>query len=84
MNVLIAASIISCVAILIVIAYGSLTLGYGEEEDLSSHPAHVIRTVSTACAHRCGAGQASLPPRMLVSLPTMCRPGMSLEVVKPG
>eukprot|EP00075_Anas_platyrhynchos_P023289 XP_027312542.1 uncharacterized protein LOC113843568 isoform X2 [Anas platyrhynchos] len=43
-NVLIAASIISCVAILIVIAYGSLTLGYGEEEDLSSHPAHVIRT----------------------------------------
>lgn len=81
---LIAASIISCVAILIVIAYGSLTLGYGEEEDLSSHPAHVIRTVSTACVHRCGAGQASLPPRMLVSLPTVCCPGMSLEVVKPG
>ncbi|KAM9193155.1 uncharacterized protein V3H86_002728 [Mergus octosetaceus] len=43
-NVLVAASITSCVAILIVIVYGSLTLGYGEEEDLSSHPAHVIRT----------------------------------------
>ncbi|XP_035406182.1 uncharacterized protein LOC121069704 [Cygnus olor] len=43
-NVLIAASITSCVAILIVIVYSSLTLGYGEEEDLSSHPAHVIHT----------------------------------------
>ncbi|KFO06639.1 hypothetical protein N312_05591, partial [Balearica regulorum gibbericeps] len=43
-NVLIAASITSCVAILIVIVYSSLTLSYGEEEDLSSAPVHVIHT----------------------------------------
>ncbi|KFR16988.1 hypothetical protein N306_08486, partial [Opisthocomus hoazin] len=43
-NVLIVASIISCVAILIVIVYSSLTLNYGEEEDLSSAPVHVIHT----------------------------------------
>lgn len=81
---LIAASITSCVAILIVIVYSSLTLGYGEEEDLSSHPAHVIHTVSTARAYRWGIARASLPPRTLVRLPTVCRPGMSLKVVKSG
>lgn len=43
---LIVASIISCVAILIVIVYSSLTLNYGEEEELSSAPVHVIHTVS--------------------------------------
>ncbi|KAL2304730.1 hypothetical protein Nmel_006684 [Mimus melanotis] len=43
-NVLVAASIISCVAILIVIAYSSFTLSYGEEEELSSAPVHVIHT----------------------------------------
>ncbi|KFR01055.1 hypothetical protein Y956_01791, partial [Nipponia nippon] len=43
-NVLIVASIISYVAILIVIVYSSLTLNYGEEEDLSSAPVHVIHT----------------------------------------
>ncbi|GAB0189345.1 hypothetical protein GRJ2_001399800 [Grus japonensis] len=43
-NVLIAASITSCVAILIVIVYSSLTLSYGEEEDLSSALVHVIHT----------------------------------------
>ncbi|KAM6073515.1 uncharacterized protein LJ206_011250 [Theristicus caerulescens] len=43
-NVLIVASIISYVAILIVIIYSSLTLNYGEEEDLSSAPVHVIHT----------------------------------------
>ncbi|KFQ76734.1 hypothetical protein N335_11344, partial [Phaethon lepturus] len=43
-NVLIGASIISCVAILIVIVYSSLTLNYGEEEELSSAPLHVIHT----------------------------------------
>lgn len=44
---LIAASITSCVAILVVIVYSSLTLNYGEEEELSSAPVHVIHTVST-------------------------------------
>lgn len=43
---LIVASIISCVAILIVIVYSSFTLNYGEEEELSSTPVHVIHTVS--------------------------------------
>ncbi|XP_064918094.1 uncharacterized protein LOC102088045 isoform X2 [Columba livia] len=43
-NVLIVASIISCVAILIVIVYSSFTLNYGEEEELSSTPVHVIHT----------------------------------------
>uniref|UniRef100_A0A803VRB4 Uncharacterized protein n=1 Tax=Ficedula albicollis TaxID=59894 RepID=A0A803VRB4_FICAL len=43
-NVLIAASIISCAAILIVIVYSSFTLSYGEEEELSSAPVHVIHT----------------------------------------
>lgn len=43
---LIVASIISCVAILVVIVYSSLTLNYGEEEELSSVPVHVIHTVS--------------------------------------
>ncbi|XP_066174060.1 uncharacterized protein [Sylvia atricapilla] len=43
-NVLIAASIISCVAILVVIAYSSFTLSYGEEEELSSAPVHAIHT----------------------------------------
>lgn len=47
MNVLIGASIISCVAILVVIAYSSFTLSYGEEEELSSASVHVIHTVST-------------------------------------
>lgn len=46
MNVLIVASIISCVAIFIVIVYSSFTLSYGEEEELSSAPVHVIHTVS--------------------------------------
>ncbi|KFQ77957.1 hypothetical protein N337_00595, partial [Phoenicopterus ruber ruber] len=43
-NVLIVASIISCVAILIVIVYSSLTLNYGEEEEPSAAPVHVIHT----------------------------------------
>ncbi|KFZ54720.1 hypothetical protein N338_11589, partial [Podiceps cristatus] len=43
-NVLIVASIISHVAILIVMVYSSLTLNYGEEEELSSAPVHVIHT----------------------------------------
>ncbi|XP_064005605.1 uncharacterized protein LOC135178580 isoform X3 [Pogoniulus pusillus] len=43
-NVLIVASLISCVAILIIIVYSSLTLSYGEEEELSSFPVHVIHT----------------------------------------
>ncbi|XP_008630677.2 PREDICTED: uncharacterized protein LOC103614514 isoform X1 [Corvus brachyrhynchos] len=43
-NVLIGASIVSCVAILIVIVYSSFTLKYGEEEELSSAPVHVIHT----------------------------------------
>ncbi|KAL9852468.1 uncharacterized protein GJ701_004885 isoform 2-T7 [Geothlypis trichas] len=43
-NVLIVASIISCVAIFIVIVYSSFTLSYGEEEELSSAPVHVIHT----------------------------------------
>ncbi|XP_031965761.1 uncharacterized protein LOC125326609 isoform X4 [Corvus hawaiiensis] len=43
-NVLIVASIVSCVAILIVIVYSSFTLKYGEEEELSSAPVHVIHT----------------------------------------
>ncbi|OXB74601.1 UNVERIFIED_CONTAM: hypothetical protein H355_013435 [Colinus virginianus] len=38
-NVLVAASMLSCVTILVVIVYSSLTLSRGEEE-LSSHPAH--------------------------------------------
>ncbi|XP_065592127.1 uncharacterized protein LOC136048405 [Cyrtonyx montezumae] len=38
-NVLVAASILSCVTILVVIVYSSLTLSRGEEE-LSSHPVH--------------------------------------------
>lgn len=46
MNVLIVASIISCVAIFIVIISSSFTLNYGEEEELSSAPVHVIHTVS--------------------------------------
>ncbi|RLV97328.1 hypothetical protein DV515_00011880 [Chloebia gouldiae] len=43
-NVLIVASIISCVAIFTVIVYSSFTLNYGEEEELSSAPVHVIHT----------------------------------------
>nr|XP_041571911.1 uncharacterized protein LOC115495061 [Taeniopygia guttata] len=43
-NVLIVASIISCVAIFIVMIYSSFTLNYGEEEELSSAPVHVIHT----------------------------------------
>ncbi|OWK56895.1 hypothetical protein RLOC_00008912 [Lonchura striata] len=43
-NVLIVASIISCVAIFIVIIYSSFTLNYGEEEELNSAPVHVIHT----------------------------------------
>ncbi|KFW10965.1 hypothetical protein N326_09611, partial [Eurypyga helias] len=43
-NVLIVASIISCIAILVVIVYSSFTLNYGEEEELSSAPVHVIHT----------------------------------------
>uniref|UniRef100_A0A8C3KKC9 Uncharacterized protein n=1 Tax=Calidris pygmaea TaxID=425635 RepID=A0A8C3KKC9_9CHAR len=43
-NVLIVVSIVSYVAILIVIIYSSLTLNYGEEEDLSSAPIHIIHT----------------------------------------
>lgn len=43
-NVLIVASIISCVAILIVVVYSAFTLNYGEEEELSSAPVHVIHT----------------------------------------
>lgn len=43
---LVVASIISCVAILIVVVYSSFTLNYGEEEELSSAPVHVIHTVS--------------------------------------
>ncbi|XP_077032771.1 uncharacterized protein LOC143693888 isoform X2 [Agelaius phoeniceus] len=43
-NVLVVASLISCVAIFIVIVYSSLTLSYGEEEELSSAPVHVIHT----------------------------------------
>ncbi|XP_039552005.1 uncharacterized protein LOC120496036 isoform X1 [Passer montanus] len=43
-HVLIVCSIISCVAIFIVIVYSSLTLNYGEEEELSSAPVHVIHT----------------------------------------
>ncbi|XP_029867010.1 uncharacterized protein LOC115340137 [Aquila chrysaetos chrysaetos] len=43
-NVLVVASIISCVAILIVVVYSSFTLNYGEEEELSSAPVHVIHT----------------------------------------
>ncbi|XP_061298223.1 uncharacterized protein LOC133262760 [Pezoporus flaviventris] len=43
-NVLIVSSITSCVAILIVIVYSSLTLNYGEEEELSSAPVHIIHT----------------------------------------
>lgn len=44
---LIVSSITSYVAILIIIVYSSLTLNYGEEEELSSAPVHVIHTVST-------------------------------------
>ncbi|XP_014805335.1 PREDICTED: uncharacterized protein LOC106892574 isoform X4 [Calidris pugnax] len=43
-NVLIVASIVSYVAILIVIIYSSLTLNYGEEEDMSTAPIHIIHT----------------------------------------
>uniref|UniRef100_A0A672V728 Uncharacterized protein n=1 Tax=Strigops habroptila TaxID=2489341 RepID=A0A672V728_STRHB len=43
-NVLIVSSIISSVAILIIIVYSSLTLSYGEEEELSSALVHVIHT----------------------------------------
>ncbi|KFP30886.1 hypothetical protein N325_00941, partial [Colius striatus] len=43
-NVLIVASITSCVAILIVVIYSSLTLNYGEEEEASSVPVHIIHT----------------------------------------
>ncbi|KAM9580648.1 uncharacterized protein ACIB01_013404 [Guaruba guarouba] len=43
-NVLIVSSITSYVAILIVIVYSSLTLNYGEEEELSSASVHVIHT----------------------------------------
>ncbi|XP_065543544.1 uncharacterized protein LOC136018334 [Lathamus discolor] len=43
-NVLIVSSITSCVAILIIIVYSSLTLSYEEEEELSSAPVHVIHT----------------------------------------
>uniref|UniRef100_G1MV86 Uncharacterized protein n=1 Tax=Meleagris gallopavo TaxID=9103 RepID=G1MV86_MELGA len=43
-NVLVAASMLSCVSVLIVIVYSSLTLSYGEEEELSSHPVHVVHT----------------------------------------
>ncbi|XP_023782170.1 uncharacterized protein LOC111928909 isoform X1 [Cyanistes caeruleus] len=43
-NVLIVASIFSCVAILIIIVYSFFTLNYGEEEELSSAPVHVIHT----------------------------------------
>ncbi|KFQ18392.1 hypothetical protein N331_12792, partial [Merops nubicus] len=43
-NVLIGASLISCVAIFIVIVYSSLTLSYGEEEELSVFPGHAMHT----------------------------------------
>ncbi|XP_054057920.1 uncharacterized protein LOC128909779 isoform X2 [Rissa tridactyla] len=43
-NVLIVASIVSCLAVLAVMVYSSLTLTYGEEEELSSAPVHVIHT----------------------------------------
>ncbi|XP_014110236.1 PREDICTED: uncharacterized protein LOC106628317 [Pseudopodoces humilis] len=43
-NVLIVASIFSCVAILIIIVYSFFTLNYGEEEELSSAPVHVTHT----------------------------------------
>ncbi|XP_042685689.1 uncharacterized protein LOC122166171 [Centrocercus urophasianus] len=43
-NVLVAASMLSCVSILIVIVYSSLTLSYREEEEPSSHPVHVVHT----------------------------------------
>ncbi|POI31538.1 hypothetical protein CIB84_004711 [Bambusicola thoracicus] len=43
-NVLVAASMLSCVSILIVVVYSSLTLSSGEEEELSSHPVHVVHT----------------------------------------
>ncbi|XP_021249517.1 uncharacterized protein LOC110397504 [Numida meleagris] len=42
-NVLVAASILSCVTVLVVVVYSSLTLSRGEEEELSSHPAHVAQ-----------------------------------------
>lgn len=41
---LVAASMLSYVSILVVIVYSSLTLSSGEEEELSSHPVHVVRT----------------------------------------
>ncbi|XP_040434075.1 uncharacterized protein LOC121080143 isoform X2 [Falco naumanni] len=41
-NVLIVASIISCIAIFIIIVYSSFTLNYGEEEEPSSVPVHVM------------------------------------------
>ncbi|KFQ46663.1 hypothetical protein N333_03436, partial [Nestor notabilis] len=43
-NVLIVSSLISYVAILIIIVYSSLTLNYGEEEELNSAPVHVTHT----------------------------------------
>ncbi|XP_037253439.1 uncharacterized protein LOC130141380 isoform X1 [Falco biarmicus] len=43
-NVLIVASIISCIAIFIIIVYSSFTLNYGEEEEPSSVPVHVMHT----------------------------------------
>nr|XP_009687600.1 PREDICTED: uncharacterized protein LOC104153399 isoform X2 [Struthio camelus australis] len=43
-NAVIAASIISCVTILIIIVYSSLTLSYGEEEELSPVPVHAVHT----------------------------------------
>ncbi|XP_025961888.1 uncharacterized protein LOC112986702 isoform X2 [Dromaius novaehollandiae] len=43
-NALIIASIISCVTILIIIVYSSLTLNYGEEEELSPMPVHAVHT----------------------------------------
>ncbi|XP_072190071.1 uncharacterized protein [Excalfactoria chinensis] len=43
-NVLVAASMLSCVSILIVVVYCSLALSYGEKEELSSHPVHIVHT----------------------------------------
>ncbi|XP_058695073.1 uncharacterized protein LOC131579352 isoform X2 [Poecile atricapillus] len=43
-NILIVASIFSCVATLIIIVYSFFTLNYGEEEELSPAPVHVIHT----------------------------------------
>ncbi|XP_013807327.1 uncharacterized protein [Apteryx mantelli] len=43
-NAVIIASIISCVTIVIIIIYSSLTLNYGEEEELSPVPVHAVHT----------------------------------------